>query len=318
VTEPNDDEFDALIESAYAEPLMITGSIGDDDFTQVAPTPDRDGVDLGVAGSLVQARTRLRIQRRADLGPPYRDTITVAAATALLACAVAGGVLIGGGRLPGPAVLSALLAVVLIVGAAGSAWVLIVRYGPTTAEQSLTAAIAAEQRAGRELAAALAGASWVLFHDRRLPHSEHRVPFIAVGPAGVALIAILPAGPYLILTPAGVKAGEDELTSGWLPARIWESRYLMRQLIDIATRDLRFTGPVIPMAVEGHPRAKKIPNGWSAEPPYQINQYQIRRPAVLGQYLTYLPAIFAPRHVAQLAKLVGDHCPPAAVAADPT
>ena len=202
---------------------------------------------------------------------------------------------------------------VLIVGISGSAWVLLVRYGPTPAERNLAAAIAAEQRASRELAAALAGTSWVLYHDRRLPHSEHRVPFIAVGPAGVALIAILPAGPYLILTPAGVKAGEDELSSGWLPARIWESRYLMRQLSNVATRDLRFTGPVIPMAVEGYPRAKKIPTGWSAEPPYQINQYQIRRPAVLGQYLTYLPVIFAPHHVTQLAKLVDTHCPPAPV-----
>ena len=69
----SDDEFDALIESAYAEPLTITGSVGDDDMTQVVPTPDRDGVDLGIAGSLRQARTRLRIQQRADLGPPYRD-----------------------------------------------------------------------------------------------------------------------------------------------------------------------------------------------------------------------------------------------------
>ena len=213
----SDDEFDALIESAYAEPLTITGSVGDDDMTQVVPTPDRDGVDLGVAGSLRQARTQLRIKQRADLGPPYRDRITVAAAVGLLGCAVTLGLVVGGRRLPGPRILTGLLATVLLVGIIASAWALLVRYGPTAAERNLTTAITAEQRAGRELAAALAGTSWVLYHDRRLPHSEHRVPFIAVGPAGVALIAILPAGPYLILTPAGVKAGEDELSSGWLP-----------------------------------------------------------------------------------------------------
>jgi hypothetical protein len=313
----DDDEFEALIESAYAEPLMITGAVGDDEMTQVAPTPDRDGVDLGVAGSLTQARARLRARRRADFGPPYSDWITVTAAAVLLICAVAVGVVMGGGTLPGPAILTWLLALILSVGAIGSAWVLIVRYGPTPAERNLTAAVAAEQKAGRELAAALAGTSWVLLHDRRLPHSEHRVPFVAVGPAGVALIAILPAGPYLILNPVGIKAGDDELSSGWLPARIWESRYLMRQLTDVATRDLRFTGPIIPMAVEGHPRAKKIPAGWSAEPPYQINQYQIRRPAPLAQYLTYLPAIFAPHHVTQLAQLVDQNCPPAPLAAGP-
>ena len=127
----SDDEFDALIESAYAEPLTITGSVGDDDMTQVVPTPDRDGVDLGVAGSLRQARTQLRIQQRADLGPPYRDRITVVAAVALLACAVTLGLVVGGLRLPGPGFLTGLLAVVLIVGIIGSAWVLIVRYGPT-------------------------------------------------------------------------------------------------------------------------------------------------------------------------------------------
>lgn len=112
-----------------------------------------------------------------------------------------------------------------------------------------------------------------------------------------------------------MKAGDDELTSGWLPARLWEA--LLRQLSGIATRDLRFTGPVIPMAIEGYPRAKKIPAGWSAVPPYQIDQYQIRRPAVLGQYLTYLPVIFAPHHVTQLAQLVDEHCPPAPTVSGP-
>src|SRR5690348_5236157 len=105
---------------------MITGSIGDDDITQVAPTPDRDGVDLGVAGSLDQARTQLRAQHRAELGPPYRDKLTVWSAVALLVCTLAGGVFLGGGRLPGPAVFTGLLGVVLAVGAIGSGWVLIV------------------------------------------------------------------------------------------------------------------------------------------------------------------------------------------------
>lgn len=65
------------------------------------------------------------------------------------------------------------------------------------------------------------------------------------------MIAILPAGPYLILTPTGVKAGEDELTSGWLPARIWESRYLLQQPAGATTRDLQFTGLAIPLATRG-------------------------------------------------------------------
>ena len=307
----DDEEFDDLIESAYAEPLMITGAVGDDDLTQVAPTPSRPGADLGIAGSLVQTRDQLRARRRDDRGPFFRDRITITAGLILLACAVGLGAIVGGGRIPGPAILTVLLGVVLIIGVGGSAWFLLVRYGPTAAERNLHSVITAEQRAGDDLAASLAGSPWVLLHDRRLPHSEHRVPFIAVGPAGIALISILPAGPYLILVPGGVKAGEDELAFGWLPARVWEARYLMRNLSNVGTGGLRFSGPVMPMAMEGYPRATKIPDGWSDQPPYRIDQFPIRRPAVLGQYLNYLPRIFAPHHVAQLAKLVDQHCPPA-------
>lgn len=234
--------------------------------------------------------------------------MSVVAATIALCCSILLGALIGGAALPGPAPVTVVGLGLLV---AGSLWVLSLGYGPAAGERTLGLAIAAEKRAGRELAAALAGSPWVLLHDRRLPHSEHRVPFLVVGPGGIAVIAILPAGPYLIMTPTGVKAGEDELTSGWLPARIWESRYLLQQLVGATTRDLRFTGPVIPLATEGYPRASKIPAGWSAQPPYRIDQYQIRRPTTLGQYLLYLPTMFAPHHVAQLHHMVNQQCEPA-------
>lgn len=308
MTDSDDDEFDALIESAYAEPMMITGQIGDDDLTQVAPTPPRPGVDLGVAGSLVRTRERLRRERRVKVGPPWRDRMSVVAAIIALSCSILLGALIGGAALPGPAPVIVLGLGLLVTG---SLWVLWLRYGPAVGERTLSFAIAAEKRAGRELAAALAGSPWVLLHDRRLPHSEHRVPFLVVGPGGIAVVAILPSGPYLIMTPTGVRAGEDELTSGWLPTRIWEARYLLQQLVDATARDLRFTGPVIPLAAEGYPRATKIPAGWSAEPPYRIDQYQIRRPTTLGQYLLYLPTIFAPHHVTQLHHMVDQLCEPA-------
>lgn len=306
-----DDEFDALVEAAYAEPLMITGAIGDDGLTEVAPTPARSGVDLGFAGSLVQARDRLRAQRSKDLGPFYRDRVTIVAGAALLVCAMGLGVVLAGGRVPGSGVWTVVVGIVAAAGVTATVWFLLVRYGPTEAVRTLSGAITAERRAGRELEAALAGSGSVLLHDRRLPHSEHRVPFVAIGPAGIAVIAIVPAGPYLILTPSGVKAGGDELAYGWLPARVWEARYLMRQLSNVGTAGLRFMGPVMPMAMEGFPRASKIPEGWSAQPPYRIDLFPIRQPAVLGQYLNYLPRIFAPHHVVQLAQLVDQHCPPA-------
>lgn len=307
----DNEEFDAMMEAAFAEPLMITGAIGNDELTEVAPTPERVGVDLGVAGSLLQTGDRLAAQRRAARGPFLRDRVSLGGGMVLVVCAVALGVIAGGGRIPGPAVVTGVVGLATVAGLSVAVWFLMVRYGASTAERSLRAAAVAEQRAGHDLAAALAGSSWVLLHDRRLPNSEHRVPFIAVGPAGVALVSVLPAGPYLILAPGGVKAGDDELAYGWLPARIWEARYLMRQLSNLGTSGLRFTGPVMPMAMEGYPPATKIPAGWSAQPPYRIDQFPIRRPAVLGQYLNYLPRIFAPHHVAQLAQLVDQHCPPA-------
>jgi hypothetical protein len=305
----SDDEFQSLIQSAYAEPLMITGEVGDDQLTEVAPTPARAGVDLGVAGSVTQTRDQLAVQRRVDRGPFLRDPISLVAGSVLVVCALIVGAVIGTGRVHAAVVV--VVSLVMVAAIAASAWVLLVRYGPSTAERTLRATISAEQRAGHDLVAVLAGSPWVLLHDRRLPLSEHRVPFIAVGPAGIALISVLPAGPYLILSPSGVKAGEDELAYGWLPARIWEARYLMRNLSNVGTAGLRFTGPVMPMAMEGYPRATRMSEGWSAQPPYRIDRFPIRRPAVLGQYLNYLPRIFAPHHVTQLVQLVDQHCPPA-------
>ena len=309
MTSSDDEEFDELIGAAYAEPLMITAAISDDDMIDVAPTPPRPGVDRGIAGSLIQARDRLRAQRREQMDPPWRDRVSITAAAVMIGSGTVLGVLIGGGAALG--VATVLAAGALVALAAAALVVLWWRHGPSAGERTLNSAIAAEQHAGRALAAALAGSSWVLLHDRRLPHSEHRVPFLAVGPAGIVVIALLPAGPYLILTPGGVRAGDDELASGWIPARVWEARFLMRQLADAATRDLRFTGPVLPVAVDVYPPSTKLPEGWSAQPPYCIGDYPIRRPAALAQFLQYLPARFAPHHVVQLAQLVDQRCEPA-------
>ncbi|HEY5848707.1 MAG TPA: hypothetical protein VIT42_18145 [Microlunatus sp.] len=236
------------------------------------------------------------------------DRITVTAVAVLVGCAFGVGVLVTGAL---PLQVAVLIGVLLLAGAAGSAWMLAVRYGPTRGERNLALTIDAENRAGRELADAVAGSSWVLFHDRRLSARRASGVVHRRWSGGNSVDRDLPAGPYLILAPSGVKAGEDELAYGWLPARVWEARYLMRQLSNVGTAGLRFAGPVMPMAMEGYPRASKIPDGWSAQPPYRIDQFPIRRPAVLGQYLSYLPRIFAPHHVAQLAQLVDQHCPPA-------
>lgn len=86
MTDFDDAEFESLVESAYAEPMMITGAVGDDDLALVAPTPARPGIDLGIAGSLIQTRERLRSERLEELGPPWRDRRSIAAVTVLLCC----------------------------------------------------------------------------------------------------------------------------------------------------------------------------------------------------------------------------------------
>ena len=306
----DDEEFDAVIRGAYAEEEMTTGHIGDADLTEVAPTPARPGLDLGIAGSLIQTRDELRAQRRAVRSAAVREPATLTAGAVLLAGVIVVGVLAGAGMIPGHGVLIPLLGGVAAAAVLVSGWFLVRRLGPSPAERALGSAIAAERRAGEELAAALVGTTWVLLHDRRLPHSEHRVPFVAVGPGGVALITIVPAGPYQALDGA-VKAGSDELTSGWLPARVWEASYLMRCLSNVGTTGLRFTGPVWPTAMEGYPCATKIPEGWSGEPPGLIGQVMVRQPGVLAANLGYFPRVFAPHHVAQLAQLVDHHCPSA-------
>lgn len=305
MTEP-DDDFDALMESVWAEPEVVSGVIGDDPVTPVIPTPPRPGVDRGVAGSLIQARTRLRQDRRERIGPPWRDAWTMGAVAAIVLCGL--GLWGLGGLPPGPR-----LALSLLLGAVavGGGWVLYVRRGPVVGERPLVRAIAAEQRVSRQLEAALAGTSWVLLHDRLLPHTEHRVPFLAVGPSGVALVAVLPPGPYLILAPYGLRAGEDELVSGWLPTRMWEGRYLLQQLMATPGRDLHFTGPVLALAAIGYDPATKVPDGWSVEPPHRIDNYPIRTPTALGQYLRYLPITLGSDHTEQLVRLVDQHCPPA-------
>ncbi len=301
-----DDEFLAVIGAGYAEPTTIMGAVGDDEITRVAPTPRREGVDLGVAGSLVQTWQQLRAERRTPGRWPLRRVVL---AVTGLVVAAGGVVAIATGW------LGVELLAIVFLGLAVFAFAAAQAFGAsrraTEGERRLGAVIAAEQNAGRQLASALAGTGWVLLHDRRLPNTEHRVPFLCVGPAGVVVVSMLPPGPYLILEPAGVRAGESELAFGWMPTRIWEVRYLVEALTTTEDDQLHFRGPVFPVAVEAYPRATQLPVGWSAEPPYRIDDFHIRRPGPLAEFLCGLPTTFAPHHVRQLTELVDQHCPPA-------
>lgn len=300
------DEFDALIESGMVEPEFRFVSPGDDSVPMPHAEP-RPGGDLGFAGSLIQARNQVRRDRYAHLGSPWRDPTTLICAV-VIALAVAGftaSVITQDTVVNVGTLLTALIAGLSVT-------VLIHRYLPSKGEQHLARQITAEVRAGNFLASALTGTGWVLLHDRRLPHTEHRVPFLAAGPGGLAIISMLPPGPYQVLQPTGVLAGDDELTHGWMLTRLWETRHLVRELAGHGiSQGVGFAGPVLSLAVEGYPRASKVPTGWSAVPPHRIDDYQIRTPSGLAHFLCSLPGRFAPPHVAGLARLVDEQCPPA-------
>ena len=138
MTSSHDEEFAALIHSAYAEPLTIAGEVGDQELTEIASMPPRAGVDLGVAGSLVQARDRLRSERRAKAGRGWRDGRTAVAVAVVVGAATLLGGLFGAAS---PGLLTGLAGALLVVLAAGALWVLWVRHGPhgpTVGERNLS------------------------------------------------------------------------------------------------------------------------------------------------------------------------------------
>lgn len=65
--------------------------------------------------------------------------------------------MIGGAALPGPVPVTVLVFGLLVAATVWSLCVLWLRYGPAAGGRSLSLVVAAEKRAGRELAAALAG-----------------------------------------------------------------------------------------------------------------------------------------------------------------
>lgn len=119
VTTSDDEEFTSLIESAYTEPLTVAGAVGDEELTEIAPTAPRAGTDLGVGGSLIQARARLRQDWREEVGVPWRDGRSVVAAAAVAISVTVLGILIARANL-GP--LTFLAGGLLIALAGGALW----------------------------------------------------------------------------------------------------------------------------------------------------------------------------------------------------
>ena len=303
--------FEAIMASAFAEDAVIFGTPGDPSLVPAAPAAPRPFVDLGVAGSLTQTRQRLRAARKQQLGPVLADPRTLLPALLLLAAAVYAVLVVAVDSAPGRPLVVVPLAV--LIAAAATGW-LVLRRGWPPEEWDLWRTEVAEEAAASGLRRSLQGTSWVLLHDRLLPGTEHRLPFVAVGPAGVAVLTILPRGPYMDFREQGFMAADEELTAAWLPTRLWEARLLLEALVRTPARDLVFRGPVFPLALVAYLKRSRVPSGWSALPPVQLQSLPIRNAAGAGRFLRSLPAPLSSPQVAALVALIDDLCPPAPTA----
>lgn len=302
--------FEDIVSSAYEEYEVVFGRAGDPQMVPATPAVSRPCVDLGVAGSLTQTRRQLTAERRARLGPVWSDPKTIVPSLLLIAAAGCAVLSVTVKALPGNPWLVVPAAAAVIAVSVAWLWV---RRGWSAAERSLFRTEVAETQAATELGKALKGTSWVVLHDRLLPGTEHRVAFLAVGPAGVAILTLVPRGPYLVSSD-GLRAGEEELTASWLPTRTWETRSVLEALGRTPTRDLVFRGPVYPVGVVGYLSRKRIPSGWMAVPPLRLGVLPIRNAPGTGQLLRSLPGPLGPVHVQALVDLVDDLCPPAPTA----
>ncbi len=303
--------FEAIMASAFADEAVIFGAPGDPSLVPAAPAAPRPAVDLGVAGSLTQTRRRVRAARKAQLGPALADPRTLVPALLLITAVAYAVAVVAVESIPGRPWLVVPLAVLVAAAAAG--W-LALRRGWSAEEWDLWRTEVAEEAASRGLRRSFQGTPWVLLHDRLLPGTEHRLSFVAVGPAGVAVLTILPRGPYMDFRDQGFMAADEELTAAWLPTRLWEARLLLEALVRTPARDLVFRGPVFPLALVAYLKRMRVPSGWSALPPVQLQSLPIRNAVGAGRFLRSLPSPLSSSQVGALVALIDDLCPPAPTA----
>jgi len=187
-------------------------------------------VDLGPAGSLIQARGWLRTARISGRPAAHRDwrLWTAAALTAagvallalgvgVLSAAIASGQLVGWllGLLGLLIVLAGGLGGIGAVGAVQACY----RQGPVEAE--LSTQIRREQHSARELDL-LRPLGWTVLHDRLAPGTEHRLAHVLAGPGGLVVATVLPVADPLRRYGRQLYTGQVPLQE-WFTTRCWEA-----------------------------------------------------------------------------------------------
>jgi len=273
-------------------------------------------VDLGPAGSLVQARGWLRTARISRRPAAQRDwrlwtaAALTAAAVALLAVGV-GTLLaaIASGRLVGW-VLG--LLVVLAGGLCGIGAVVGVqaryRRGPVEAE--LTVQIRREQRSARELDL-LRLLGWTVLHDRLAPGTEHRMAHVLAGPGGLVVATVLPVAGPLRRYGQQLYTGQVPLQE-WFATRWWEVGALQAavtaRLAHWPWQGLAY--PIALMPVDAVQRAGKVAPGMLRYPGAQ-DGVRIRGSGTVRAFVQALPASLGRLAAAELGAAVQAACPPA-------
>lgn len=268
----------------------------------VPEVPDRPHVDRGVGGSLYEAADRIDAER--TLPPARRDPLSLVAG--LLGAVVVALVVWIVLRPWSVAITAVAIAAAILVGGLVILAVLGIR-GPLPPAERLREEARLEERVARQLALP---PQWRLLSDRVLPGTEHRVPFLLVGPAGVLVASLLPRGPYGEVDGGGLVAGEDEL-SPWIATRRWEASHLCERLMNSTEGRFTFSGPVYILALAVHPPALADPP-LQPEPPRIIEGLTaVRTPAACRGLLASLPAVLPAQIVDDLEAQVNRLCPPA-------
>jgi len=275
-------------------------------------------VDLGPAGSLIQARGWLRTARISHRPAAQRDW-RLHAAAALTAAAVA-LLALGVGRLSAAVVSGHLvgwllgLLIVLAGGLGGIAAVVVVqaryRQGPVEAE--LSTQIRREQHLARELDL-LRPLGWTVLHDRLAPGTEHRLAHVLAGPGGLVVATVLPVAEPLRRYGQQLYTGEVPLQE-WFTTRWWEAQTL-QAAVTTRLAHWPWQGLAYPIALmpdDAVPPAGQVPPGMLRYPRAQ-DGVRIRGSGTVRAFVQALPASLGRLAAAELGAAVQAACPPAAV-----
>jgi hypothetical protein len=151
-----------------------------------------------------------------------------------------------------------------------------------------------------------------VLHDWVLPETEHRLAHVLAGPAGVVLVAGLPAS-GLVRERDGVLWTEDTPLADWFAVRWWEVDRLNAALARRLAR-WPWSGPVHPVAAVPEDRVSGVRRtGTGVAFPPVSDGVTVRRASQVRAWVATLPAPLPRLAAAELAAEVEALCPPAAV-----